>query len=96
MIFPGSPSILQKKHLRKVLPVPKNVLREQLLYGILWMEAISRLAEFNSVRAGDSSLQLNRNDMPQSLENSRGVGINLTVSPPLSRIFSARSAAELV
>ncbi len=60
------------------------------------MEDISTCAEFSVARTCDSSLQTNRSATPQSLENSRGVGINLTVNPPLSRIFSARSADEFV
>jgi len=53
-------------------------------------------AESSRVRTLESSLQVNRNATPQSLENSRGVEINLTVNPSFARIFSARSEAELV
>jgi hypothetical protein len=34
--------------------------------------------------------------MPQSLENSRGVGISLTATPPLQSSFSARMTTEVV
>lgn len=60
------------------------------------MAEISTPADANSSRTRDSSFWAKRRAMPQSLENSRGVGISLLDICSLRRTFSARRAEELV